>query len=146
LYFFSRRDRQVNTQRLQKILIMHENEISYKIIGAAIEIHKTVGPGLLESAYENALEFELREIGFDVKQQAPMPFIYKSVKQDIGYRIDLVVNNKVIIEIKSIESLAPVHYAQTLTYLRLSGLKLALLINFNSKILKDSIHRIVNKI
>lgn len=125
---------------------MHENEISYKIIGAAIEIHKTVGPGLLESAYENALAFDLREMGFDVKQQAPMPFIYKNVKQDIGYRIDLVVNNKVIIEIKSIESLAPVHYAQTLTYLRLSGLKLALLINFNSKILKDSIHRIVNKI
>ncbi len=125
---------------------MHENEISYKIIGAAIEIHKTVGPGLLESAYENALAFDLREIGFNVKQQAPMPFIYKNVKQDIGYRIDLVVNNKVIIEIKSIESLAPVHYAQTLTYLRLSGLKLALLINFNSKILKDSIHRIVNKI
>jgi len=125
---------------------MHENEISYKIIGAAIEIHKTVGPGLLESAYENALAFDLREIGYNVKQQAPMPFIYKNVKQDIGYRIDLVVNNKVIIEIKSIESLAPVHYAQTLTYLRLSGLKLALLINFNSKILKDSIHRIVNKI
>lgn len=125
---------------------MHENEISYKIIGAAIEIHKTVGPGLLESAYENALAFDLREMGFDVKQQAPMPFIYKNVKQDIGYRIDLVVNNKVIIEIKSIESLAPVHYAQTLTYLRLSGLKLALLINFNSKILKDSIHRIVNKL
>ena len=146
MYFFSRRDRQINTQRLQKILIMHENEISYKIIGAAIEIHKTVGPGLLESAYENALAFDLREIGFNVKQQAPMPFIYKNVKQDIGYRIDLVVNNKVIIEIKSIESLAPVHYAQTLTYLRLSGLKLALLINFNSKILKDSIHRIVNKI
>ena len=75
-----------------------------------------------------------------------MPFIYKDVKQDVGYRIDLVVNNKVIIEVKSIESLAPVHYAQTLTYLRLSGLKLALLINFNSKILKDSIHRIVNKL
>jgi len=75
-----------------------------------------------------------------------MPFIYKDVKQDVGYIIDLVVNNKVIIEIISIESLAPVHYAQTLTYLRLSGLKLALLINFNSKILKDSIHRIVNKL
>lgn len=96
MYFFSRRDRQVNTQRLQKILIMHENEISYKIIGAAIEIHKTVGPGLLESAYENALAFDLREIGFNVKQQAPMPFIYKNVKQDIGYRIDLVVNNKLL--------------------------------------------------
>lgn len=125
---------------------MHENEISYKIIGAAIEIHKTVGPGLLESAYENALAFELKEMGFNVKQQVPMPFIYKNVKQDIGYRIDLIVNNKVIVEVKSIETLAPVHFAQTLTYLRLSGLKWALLINFNRKILKDSIHRIVNKL
>jgi GxxExxY protein len=125
---------------------MNENEISYKIIGAAIEIHKIVGPGLLESAYENALVFELREMGFDVKQQLSMPFVYKDVKQDIGYRIDLVVSDKVIIEVKSIEALAPVHFAQTLTYLRLSGLKLGLLINFNSKLLKDSIHRVVNNL
>jgi GxxExxY protein len=125
---------------------MTENEISYKIIGAAIEIHKSIGPGLLESAYESALTFDLRELGFEVKQQYPMPFVYKDVKQHIGYRIDIMVNNKVIIEIKSIESLAPVHFAQTLTYLRLSGLKLALLINFNSKILKGNIHRIVNNL
>ncbi|MFC2101238.1 GxxExxY protein [Bacteroidota bacterium] len=125
---------------------MTENEISYRIIGAAIELHKAVGPGLLESAYENALAYDLRDAGFDIKQQTPMPFIYKNVKQEIGYRIDLIVNNKVIIEIKSIEVLAPVHFAQTLTYLRLSGLKLALLINFNSNILKDHIHRIVNKL
>ena len=125
---------------------MHENEISYEIIGAAIELHKTVGSGLLESAYENALAFDLKEMGFNLKQQVSMPFIYKNVKQDVGYRIDLLVNNKVIVEIKSIETLAPVHYAQTLTYLRLSGLKLALLKNFNSKILKDCIHRIVNKL
>ena len=125
---------------------MNENEISYKIIGAAIEIHKTVGPGLLESAYENALAFDLREMGLHVKQQVPMPFFYKNVKQDIGYRIDLVVNDKVIIEVKSIETLAPVHFAQTLTYLRLSEMKLALLINFNSKILKNSIRRIVNNL
>lgn len=125
---------------------MNENELSYKIIGAAISIHKTVGPGLLESVYENALAFDLREMGFEVKQQHPMPFVYKDVKQDIGYRTDLIVNDKVIIEVKSIENLAPVHYAQTLTYLRLSGLKLALLINFNSKILKNNIHRIVNNL
>lgn len=112
---------------------MHENEISFKIIGAAIDIHKNVGPGLLESAYESALTFDLRELGFDVQQQVSMPFIYKEVQQEIGYRVDLIVNNKVIIEIKSIEALAPVHFAQTLTYLKLSGLKLALLINFNSK-------------
>ncbi|MBN1250557.1 MAG: GxxExxY protein [Bacteroidales bacterium] len=125
---------------------MNENEISYKVIGAAIELHKTVGPGILESAYENALAYDLKEMGLDVKQQYPMPFIYKNVKQDIGYRIDLIVDNKVIIEIKSVETLAPIHFAQTLTYLRLSGLKLALLINFNSKLLKDNIHRIVNNL
>jgi GxxExxY protein len=125
---------------------MTENEISNKIIGIAIELHKNIGPGLLESAYENALAFDLRNSGLEVKQQVPMPFIYKEVKQDIGYRIDLIINNKVIIEIKSIEVLAPVHFAQTLTYLKLSGLKLALLINFNSKILKDQIHRIVNNL
>lgn len=125
---------------------MHENDISFKIIGAAIDIHKDVGPGLLESAYENAMAFDLRALGFHVQQQVPMPFIYKGVQQEVGYRIDLIVNNKVIIEIKSIETLAPVHFAQTLTYLKLSGLKLALLINFNSKLLKNSIHRIVNNL
>ena len=125
---------------------MTENEISYKIIGAAIEIHKSIGPGLLESAYESALSFELRELGFEVEQLKSMPFIYKDVHLDIGYRIDLMVNNKVIIEIKSVETLAPVHYSQTLTYLRLSNLKLALLINFNTKFLKNSIHRIVNNL
>ena len=125
---------------------MTENEISYKIIGAAIHIHKNVGPGLLESAYENALAYDLRELGFEVQQQKPMPFFYKGVQQDVGYRIDLMVNSKVIVEIKSVENLAPVHFAQTLTYLRLSNLKLALLINFNSKILKNQIHRIVNNL
>lgn len=126
--------------------IITENELSYQIIGAAIELHKQIGPGLLESAYENALAYELRELKLDVKQQIPMPFIYKEVKQDVGYRIDLLVNGKLIIEIKSVENLAPVHFAQTLTYLRLSNLKLALLINFNSKLLKNSIHRIANNL
>ncbi|MCD6544981.1 MAG: GxxExxY protein [Flavobacteriaceae bacterium] len=125
---------------------MTENEISYQIIGAAIEIHKTIGPGLLESAYESAFSYDLRELGFEVHQQKPMPFIYKGIHQEIGYRIDLIVNKKVIVEIKSIENLAPIHFAQTLTYLRLSELKLALLINFNSKLLKNSIHRIVNNL
>ena len=122
---------------------MTENEISYKIIGAALEIHKNIGPGLLESAYENALAFDLRELGFDVKQQVPMPFIYKEIQLEVGYRIDLTVNNKVLIEIKSVENMAPVHFAQTLTYLKLSGMKLGLLINFNTKVLKEGIHRIV---
>ena len=123
---------------------MTENNLSYKIIGAAIELHKTIGPGLLESAYENALAFDLRELGLKVKQQVPMPFIYKDVVQNVGYRVDLIVNDLIILEIKSVENLAPVHYSQTLTYLRLSGLKLGLLINFNSKFLKNDIHRIVN--
>ena len=125
---------------------MTENEISYKIIGLALELHKSLGPGLLESAYENALAYDLKEHGFDIKQQVPMPFVYKDVKMEVGYRIDLVVDNKVLIEIKSLEALAPVHFAQTLTYLKLSGLKLGLLINFNTKILKDGIHRLVNNL
>ncbi|WP_277111364.1 GxxExxY protein [Chryseobacterium taklimakanense] len=125
---------------------MTENEISYKIIGIAMELHKNIGAGLLESAYENALAYDLREKGFDVKQQLAMPFIYKEVRQDIGYRIDMVIDNKVLIEVKSVETLAPVHFAQTLTYLKLSGLKLGLLINFNNKYLKDGIHRIVNNL
>lgn len=123
---------------------MLENELSFQIIGAAIELHKNIGPGLLESAYENALAYDLKEKGFKVEQQKSLPFIYKEVKQDVGYRVDLLIEKKVIIEVKSIESLAPGHFAQTLTYLRLSGLKLALLINFNNAILKGNIHRVVN--
>jgi GxxExxY protein len=125
---------------------MTENEISYKIIGAALELHKSSGPGLLESAYEHALAYDLNEMGFVVKQQVPMPFIYKGVKQDVGYRIDIIVNNKVLIEIKSVENLAPVHFSQTLTYLKLSEMKLGLLINFNTKLLKEGIHRIANNL
>jgi len=125
---------------------MKENLLSYEIIGSAIELHRTIGPGLLESAYENALAYELRKKGLYVKQQVPMPFIYKDVKQDVGYRIDLIIDNSVIIEVKSVEALAPVHYTQTLTYLKLSGLKLALLINFNCHLIKENIHRIVNNL
>ena len=125
---------------------MNENDLSYKTIGAAIEIHKVVGPGLLESAYENVLAFELREMGFEIKQQVSMPFVNKGVKQDVGYRIDLVIDDKILVEVKSVETLAPVHYAQTLTYLKLSGLKLGLLINFNTSVFKDGIHRIVNNL
>jgi GxxExxY protein len=125
---------------------MTENEISNKVIGVAIDLHKKLGPGLLESVYENALAYDLKEIGFKVIQQNPMPFEYKKIKLDVGYRLDLLIENKVIIEIKSVEALAPVHYAQLLTYLKLSDLKLGLLINFNTKLLKDGIHRIVNNL
>ncbi len=125
---------------------MNENDISYKIIGTAIELHKSIGAGLLESVYETTLAFDLREKGMEVQQQVPMPLVYKEVKQDIGYRIDFIVDNKVLVEIKSVETLAPVHFSQTLTYLKLSGLKLGLLINFNSKTLKEGIHRIANNL
>ena len=123
---------------------MRENEISYKIIGQAISLHRHVGPGLLESAYENALTYDLRDIGLSVMQQVPLPFIYKEVKMEIGYRVDLLVENKVIVEVKSLDKLAPVHFSQLLTYLKLSNKKLGLLINFNTQLLKDDIHRIVN--
>ena len=96
---------------------MNENELSYKIIGAAMEMHKTLGPGLLESVYEAALAYDLRELGIEVKCQVPMPLIYKEVKQDVGYRIDLLVENMVIIEIKSVENLAPVHFLKRLRIL-----------------------------
>jgi len=125
---------------------MTENEISHIIIGAAIELHKTIGAGLLESAYLECLYYELRNAGLIVEKQKPLPLIYKEVKLDAGYRLDLIVEYKVIVEVKSIEALAPVHFSQTLTYLKLSGLKLGLLINFNSKLLKEQIHRIVNNL
>ena len=125
---------------------MTENEIATKIIGVCITLHKTLGPGLLESVYENTLAYDLKEIGFDVKQQAAIPLIYKEVRIEAGFRIDLLVNDKVIIELKSVEKLQPVHYAQTLTYLKLSGKKLGLLINFNVKLLKNGVHRIVNNL
>ena len=126
---------------------MTENEISYKIIGAAIELHKSIGPGLLESVYENALAYDLRELGFNVKQQVPRPFIYKKLRMEIGYRIDLLVDEKVIVEIKCVEGINEVHSAQTLTYLKLSDKKLGLIINFKTSILKDGgIKRIVNNL
>jgi GxxExxY protein len=120
---------------------MSENEISSKIIGAAIEVHKQLGPGLLESTYETCLAYELKQMGLDVKQQQALPVVYKEVKLDAGYRIDLLIENKVIIEIKSVEALADIHTAQLLTYLKLKDLKLGLLINFNSVRVVDGLKR-----
>ena len=125
---------------------MDENQLSFEIIGCAIELHKQLGPGLLESAYEAALAFELRNAGLHVESQIPMPMYYKEIKMDVGYKLDLLVNNKVIVEIKSVESLAPVHFAQTLTYLRLADKRLALRINFNTNQIRQGIHRIVNNL
>ena len=101
---------------------------------------------MLESVYENVLAYDLKEMGLKVETQVALPLIYKEIKMDAGFRLDLLVENKVIVEIKSIETLAPIHFAQTLTYLKLSNLKLALLINFNTVKLKDGIHRIVNNL
>lgn len=123
---------------------MNENEISYVILGAALKVHKTLGPGLLESVYEAALAYELTKEGYSVRTQVGIPVIYDGQDLDIGFRLDLLVNETVIIEIKSVETVAPVHYKQLLTYLRLSNKKLGLLINFNSVLLKDSVKRIAN--
>jgi GxxExxY protein len=116
---------------------MSENELSYKIIGMALSVHSQLGPGLLESVYEAALEHDLKEAGFDVKRQLPISFTYKGMKMESAYRIDLLVNDKVVIEMKSVETLAPVHHAQTLTYLKLASKKLGLLVNFNEAFLKN---------
>ena len=120
------------------------NRITEKIIGAAIEVHKELGPGLLESAYETCLIFELAERGFDVEQQKPLPVVYKGKRLDAGYRLDLMVEEQVIVEIKAVEELAPIHQAQLLSYLKLSGCKIGLLINFNVPVLKNGIKRVIN--
>ena len=125
---------------------MTENDISYKIIGAALEVHKKLGVGLLENAYETALVYELQKLGFDVKQQYSLHLNYKEIAIDNAYRIDILVENKVIIEVKSVLELHPIHFAQTKTYLKFTNLKLGLLINFKTQLLKDGIHRIVNKL
>jgi GxxExxY protein len=125
---------------------MNENEISNSIIGLAISVHQSLGPGLLESAYKESLFYRLKKDGFRVEKEKPMPLIYEEVKLDCGYRIDLLVEDKVVIEIKSVEALNEVHLAQTLTYRKLGRYKLGLLINFNVFLLKDGIKRIVNKL
>ena len=125
---------------------MDENEISKLIIGCAIEVHKVLGPGLLESAYEECLFYELRASGLRVEKQKPLPVVYKEVKLEAGYRIDLLVENKVIVEIKSVEAINDVHKAQVLTYLKLSDCKLGLLVNFNVTRLVDGVKRLANKL
>ncbi len=120
------------------------NGITEKIIGAAIQVHRVLGPGLLESAYEACLAFELGRRGLKVEQQKPLPVIYEGVKLECGYRIDFLFQGSVVVEIKSVDALAPIHEAQVMSYLKLSGCKLALLINFNVRGLKDGIRRFVN--
>lgn len=123
---------------------MTENEISNKIIGCAIEVHRQLGPGLLESAYQECLFYELQLANLIVEREKPMPIIYKEVKLDHGYRMDLLVENQVVIEIKTVEFLTDVHTAQVLTYLKLGNYKLGLLLNFHVAVLKNGIKRIIN--
>ena len=120
------------------------NEITGMIISAAINVHRTLGPGLLESAYEACMVYELAQAGLKVEQQKPLPIVYREVKLECGYRLDLMIEDEVIREIKSIEKLMPIHQAQLLSYLKLSECKVGLLINFNVKVLKDGIKRVVN--
>jgi GxxExxY protein len=122
------------------------NQLSSKIIGAAIEVHKTLGPGLLESAYEQCLCHELSIQGLLFEKQKPLSIDYKGKKLDCGYRLDVVVEKKVIIELKSCEKIEPIHKAQLLTYLKLSGLNLGLILNFNVSLMRDGIVRIVNEL
>ena len=120
------------------------NQITETIIGAAIEVHRTLGLGLLESAYEACLAFELTDRRLKVERQKPQPVVYREVTLDCGYRLDMLVEEKVIVEVKAVDQLAPIHQAQLLSYLKLSGCNLGLLINFNVKVLKLGIRRVVN--
>jgi GxxExxY protein len=125
---------------------MDVNQLSNKIIGAAIEVHKALGPGLLESAYEECLCQELELRGLHYERQKPLPVVYKGRKLDCGYRLDVVVENEIILELKSSETLEPIYDAQLLTYLKLSGLHLGLILNFNVSMMRDGIRRIVHEL
>lgn len=122
---------------------MELNDLTYRIIGCIYKVHSELGPGLLESTYEVCLEHELLKAGLSVERQKALPVIYDELKLDAGYRVDLLVNNQVILELKAVDEIAPIHTAQVMTYLKLSGLKLGLLLNFNVKDMKKGIKRII---
>jgi GxxExxY protein len=125
---------------------MTENEIATIIVDAAFKIHKALGPGLLESVYQTTLSYELQKRGLGVVQQAALPVYYEEVKLELGFRVDLIVSEKVVVEIKSVEALVPIHRKQLATYLRLMDLHLGLLVNFNVELIKDGIQRVVNRL
>jgi len=125
---------------------MHENEISGIIVDCCLHVHKTLGPGLLESVYEEVLSYELIRRNLKVQRQVGIPVLYDEIKMELGFRADIIVEDKVIIEIKSVEAIAPVHQKQLLTYLRIANKKLGLLVNFNEALIKDGITRIVNNL
>lgn len=122
---------------------MELNDLSSRIIGCAIEVHKALGPGLLESAYEECLAYELAASGLKIKRQVPMPLVYKNIKMEIGYRMDIQVEDKIIVEVKAVDALNDVRLAQVLTYLKLSGCKLGLLLNFNVAQMTKGIKRVI---
>ena len=123
--------------------LAYDSGLTERLIGLAIEVHRQLGPGLLESAYEECLCFELKQNGIAYIRQATLPVVYKDIRLECGYRIDILVESEVVVEIKSVERLMPIHEAQVLTYLRLSGHKIGLLMNFNSVVLKDGLRRLV---
>lgn len=125
---------------------MTENELSKLVFDAALKVHKALGPGLLESAYEECLFYEIKKSGIWVEKQKPLPLIYEEVRLEVGYRIDIMLENKLIIEVKSVDALNDIHLAQILTYLKLGNCKLGLLINFNVMLIKDGVKRVVNKL
>jgi GxxExxY protein len=123
---------------------MHEDTLARIVFESGLKVHKALGPGLLESAYEECLHYELLQCGLLVERQKGLPLVYEAVKMDIGYRPDLIIDGKLIVEIKAVEALNDVHLAQLLTYLKLSGCKLGLLINFNTALFKDGVRRVIN--
>ena len=125
---------------------MTENDIASLIVDAALKVHRTLGPGLLESVYQATLTYELRNRGLQVREQVALPVYNETVKLELGFRVDLIVDDRVVVEIKSIEALAPVHQKQLLTYLRLMDLRLGLLINFNVELIRDGIKRVVSRL
>lgn len=137
---------ELRRNELLNTIEMDENEISYTVRGAIFKVYNSLGPGLLESVYEAALKYELTKTGLSVDAQVPIPVVYDDIKLDLGFRLDLFVNNKVIIEIKSVETLAPVHHKQLLTYLKITDTKLGLLVNFNTDNIVTGIVRIANNL
>jgi GxxExxY protein len=125
---------------------MNENEISKILVDCCFKVHTQLGPGLLESVYEEVMSYEIIKRGLNLERQKGIPVVYDNIKMELGFRADIIVENKVIIELKSIEAIAPVHSKQLLTYLKLTGIKLGLLVNFNEALIKDGIKRIVNNL
>lgn len=125
---------------------MTENEIATIIVDCCYKVHVALGPGLLESVYEEILSYELVKAGLSIKRQHPIPVVYEAVRMDMGFRADLIVEDKVVIEVKSVEAIAPVHGKQVLTYLKLTNLKLGILVNFNVALIKEGIQRVVNNL